>query len=854
LRFKNIPKNKMTVKEATARIKINKLLEVAGWRFFAEGKLPANIQLEPSVTIKTQDLDALGENFEKSSKGFIDFLLLNEKGFPFIVLEAKAEDKSPLVGKEQARKYARSQNCRFVILSNGNLHFFWDLERGNPYVITSFPTPTSVMGYQKTVPDPKRLIEEIIDDDYIVLTQRPGYASEAAWKNESERPGFIEANSLRFLRPYQKKAMAALQSATKNGKDRFLFEMATGTGKTLTSAAVIKLFLRTGNANRVLFLVDRLELEDQAKKAFSKVLANDYQTVIYKENRDDWRRAEIVVTTVQSLLFNNKYQQLFSPTDFDLVISDEAHRSIGGNARAVFDYFVGYKLGLTATPRDYLKKFDKAKPVSRDPREFERRLLLDTYRTFGCDDGQPTYRYSLLDGVRDDFLINPTVVDARSEITTQLLSEDGFVVEFKDGQGEDQKEIYKQREFEKRFFADSTNQLFCKTFLEHALRDPVSGEIGKSIIFAVSQNHAAKLAQILNLMADKMFPGKYQSDFAVQVTSQITDAQQFTINFTNNNLLGSANFLPTYKTSKARVCVTVGMMTTGYDCPDLLNLGLFRPIFSPTDFIQIKGRGTRKHNFLEQLHDKDHKESIQEADKASYKLFDFFANCEYFEEKFNYDEILKLPKPTGKDEGGGGGPGPTGTSYEHLGADIISTIQEETIGYEGMKIDRMFYEKFEDTIRENATIVEAVEAGQWDRVIDYVNREVFDKPNEYYNLDKLRKAAAVDRRLSLREILEKIFGLIPRFKSKDELLEEEFSKFVADYKPEQAEAIPALKNYFKAYVTSDQIRHIIETGEYTDLSTNAIFSTRDLKAVPEQYRTLIPNYIKDYVSLNQFAA
>src|SRR5665811_636194 len=102
------------------------------------------------------------------------------------------------------------------------------------------------------------------------------------------------------------------------------------------------------SSKRVLFLVDRLELEDQAKKAFAAVLSADYQTVIYKENRDDWRRAEIVVTTVQSLLFNNKYQKLFSPTDFDLVISDEAHRSIGGNARAVFDYFIGYKLGLTA--------------------------------------------------------------------------------------------------------------------------------------------------------------------------------------------------------------------------------------------------------------------------------------------------------------------------------------------------------------------------------------------------------------------------------------------------------------------------------------------------------------------------
>ena len=845
----------MASKEATARIKINKLLEVAGWRFFAEGKSPANIQLEPSITIKTQDLDALGEDFEKSSKGFIDFLLLNDKGFPFIVLEAKSENKSPLVGKEQARKYARSQNCRFVILSNGNLHYFWDLERGNPYLITSFPTPTSVMGYQKTVPDPKRLVEELVGDDYIVLTQRPGYAAEAAWKNETERSGFIDANSLRFLRPYQKKAIYALQSAIQEGKDRFLFEMATGTGKTLTAAAVVKLFLRTSNARRVLFLVDRLELEEQAKKTFSKVLANDYQTVIYKENRDDWRRAEIVVTTVQSLLFNNKYQQLFSPTDFDLVISDEAHRSIGGNARAVFDYFIGYKLGLTATPRDYLKKFEKAKSTTRDPREIERRLLLDTYRTFGCDDGQPTYRYSLFDGVKDGFLINPIVVDARSEITTQLLSEEGFVVDFKDDQGEDQKETFKQRQFEKRFFADATNQLFCKTFLEHAHRDPISGEIGKSIIFAVSQNHAAKLAQILNQMADRMFPGKYQSDFAVQVTSQITDAQQFTINFTNNKLLGSANFLPTYKTSKARVCVTVGMMTTGYDCPDLLNLGLFRPIFSPTDFIQIKGRGTRKHNFLEQLFDEDRKESVREPRKTSYKLFDFFANCEYFEEEFNYDEVLKLPKPKGhggKGTGGGGEGGEVET-YEHLGGDIIASIRAEQITAEGMKIDRMFYEKFEDTVRENAAIVEAVEAGQWDRVIDYVNREVFDKPNEFYTLDKLRKAAAVDRRLGLREILEKIFGLIPRFKSRDELLEEEFAKFVADYKPQEAEAILALKNYFKAYVTSDQIRHIIDSGELTDLATNSFFPLRDFRAVPKQYRTLIPNYVKDYVSLNQFA-
>jgi type I restriction enzyme R subunit len=387
------------------------------------------------------------------------------------------------------------------------------------------------------------------------------------------------------------------------------------------------------------------------------------------------------------------------------------------------------------------------------------------------------------------------------------------------------------------------------------LRDPISGEIGKSIIFAVSQPHAIDLVQILNEIADKMFPGKYQSDFAIQVTSQIHDAQQLTTNFVNNNLLGSANFLSTYRTSKARVCVTVGMMTTGYDCPDLLNLGLFRPIFSPTDFIQIKGRGTRKHNFLEQLFDPEIREGVRQPEKITFKLFDFFANCEYFEEEFNYDQAIKLPQVRKNISENRGDYRIDGIdSYEHLGVDILASIKEEVIGVEGMRIDRLFYEKFEKTIREDVMIVQAVESGQWEQVIDYVNRKFFNDPNDFYTLDKLRKAASVDRHLELREILEKIFGLIPHFKSKDELLEEEFSKFVADYKPEEIEALPAIKNYFKAYVTNSNVRRIIETKNFAELATNAFFSTRDLKAVPEKYRGLIPIYVKDYITLEKFTA
>ena len=837
--------------EAAARVKINRLLEEAGWRFFEEDGKPANIRLEQGV-----NFDDLGDDFERTSTGFIDFLLLDEAGFPFIVLEAKSKDKNPLVGKEQARRYARSQDCRFIILSNGNQHYFWDLDHGNPHPITAFPAPDSASARQKFAPNPQALIDERVGDDYIVLTQHPNYANQAAWKNENEREEFKK--TLPFLRPYQKQAIHALQRAVKDGSDRFLFEMATGTGKTLTAAGVIKLFLRTQNARRVLFLVDRLELERQAWDAFDNLLSNDYDSVIYKQNRDDWRRAEIVVTTVQSLLFDNKYRQLFSPTDFDLVISDEAHRSIGGNARAVFDYFVGYKLGLTATPRDYLRNFDEVDATIHDPRSVERRLLRDTYRTFGCESGEPTFRYSLLDGVKERYLINPTLVDARTDVTTQLLSDEGFVAAFTNHEGEEHEEAYKKREFEKRFYSEATNQLFCKTFLEKALRDPVSGEIGKGIVFAVSQNHALKLTQILNEIADRMFPGKYQSDFAVQVTSQVADAQQYTVNFKNNNLLGTATIpdLEDYRTSKARVCVTVGMMTTGYDCTDVLNLGLFRPIFSPTDFVQIKGRGTRRHDFRDQLTNERLKQDVAAPEKTAFMLFDVVANYEYFETEYDYEQVLKLPQRRGR--GGRGsdednGPTPIDGSYEYEGEDILSTIEEETIGPRGMKVDRMLFDRFSETVRDDPAIAAAVVSGEWERVLDHVNREVFDKPEEYYSLEKLRRAVGADRRLTLREILERVFDLIPEFKSKRDLLEEEFAKFLADHEPEEADAIPAMRSYFEAYLTSERIRAIIDEKQYPDLATEPALSLAAFRAVPEKYRRLIPDYIRDYVSLNRFA-
>lgn len=840
-------------KEARARIKINKLLEEAGWRFFDDDSGPANILLENYVKITQNEIDAWGNDYEKTKKGSLDFLLVDSNNKPYCVLEAKKESLHPLVAKEQARKYANTVGAQFIILSNGIVHYLWDLKNGNPKTILSFPSAGEIGAIKQWNPDRNALASEKVANDYIATVQMPDYAERPGWNGSVENSkDFIWTNGLRFLRRYQLDAITELQKAVAKGKDRFLFEMATGTGKTLTSAAIIRLFLRTQNARKVLFLVDRLELEDQAWKAFTNNLKPDYSTFIFKEHKSDWRKADVVVTTIQSLMFNNKYRYDFSPTDFDLIISDESHRSISGNARAVFEYFHGYKLGLTATPKDYLKNVDINNVKENEPREIERRMLRDTYNTFGCEGGEPTFRYSLLDGVKDGFLINPRVLDARTEITTQLLSDEGYSVAIPTEEGEET-ETFISRDFEKKFFSEKTNRVFCQTFFDNALKDPITNEIGKTIVFAVSQNHARKVTEILNEFAEQLYPGKYNSDFAVQVTSQVGEAQQMTINFTNNNLNGKTTWLEGYKSGKTRVCVTVGMMTTGYDCPDLLNLCMMRPIFSPADFVQIKGRGTRKNTFEYKHKNELGEEETIQHEKTVFKLFDFFANCEFFEHEFDYDEVLELPKPRDGGKKGGGG-GVDIDKYDSSAHDVLSLVKEEQIGLEGMKIDRMLFSKFENRIKMDDVIKKHVELEDWEYVISHIQSEIFDKPEEYFNLEKLRKAAHIDRKVSIREVVEKIFGIIPKFKSKDAMLEEEFDKFISIYPPEEDVNLRALKYFFKAYIVDQDIRKIIEAKDFHALQTNPTLTISQFKEVTPKYREVIPLYIKDYIKLDQFAA
>jgi type I restriction enzyme R subunit len=824
--------------ESKARLKINKLLEESGWVLLDSLNQKSNVDTEPNIKY-----GKLGGG------GFADYVLFDQKTKPLVVIEAKKDQLDPLVGKEQARTYARNINARFVILSNGEQHYLWDIENGNPRIINVFPTQFELTGYLEYKPDKELLLNQIIERDFIALTQFSNYKNDPDYLDDKKREDFIKRNKLCFLRDYQIKAIKSVQESIKKGNDRFLWEMATGTGKTATSAGVIKLFLKTENTKRVLFLVDRIELEDQAEKAFVKYLKNDYKTVIWKENKQDWKKAEIVVSTIQSFMFKNKYKRIFKPDDFDFVISDEAHRSIGGNSRAVFEYFIGYKLGLTATPKDYLKKYIVSSTSQNDPRETERRMLLDTYQTFGCESGTPTFRYTLIDGVRDKFLVNPVIVDARTEITTQLLSESGFLFKDKDDEGNDYEESLGVRDFEKKFFSDETNRIFCKTLLDNCLRDPITEEIGKTLVFCVSQKHAGKITHILNQFADLMFPGKYKSDFAVQITSNVENAQKYTSNFTNNQLNGQGNFNQNYLTSKTRICVTCSMMTTGYDCQDLLNVCLMKPVFSPSDFVQMKGRGTRKHNFLEQWIDKANIPTVVNPDKVKFKLFDFFGNCEYFEEKFDYDEVLELPKIGGNKNPQPEIPPIPLDQFLNIKPDPLLTLKESIIGYEGMKVDKMYFSQFANETKSDSKIIELVEKEDWESLDNYLTNEKFEKPNDYFNLDKLGKSLDIDRRITTKELIQLALGKIPYIKNKGQLIEEEFEKFDDKYMPSEDD-YDSVKGLFQSYLTDSDLRDIIQSKKFGLLNTTP--SGHFFKRAPEKFRRIIPDFISEHVQINKF--
>ena len=182
--------------------------------------------------------------------------------------------------------------------------------------------------------------------------------------------------------------------------------------------------------------------------------------------------------------------------------------------------------------------------------------------------------------------------------------------------------------------------------------------------------------------------------------------------------------------------------------------------------------------------------------------------------------------------------------------DPLKTMKVSEIGLEGMKIDRMLFGHFSEEIRKHDIIKNWVMDGNFRAAEQYVREEIFDKPEEYYDLDKLQKSTQVDRKLTIREILEKVFNLIPKFKTKEDLLNEECDKFISIYKPAMEFILP-IKNFLKVYISDPFVRDVIESGEYAKLATSPV--QNDFRALNNEWRKLIPEYVRDYISLNTYA-
>lgn len=670
--------------EAYSRVIIDKKLRAAGW------------DIESPVQVVFED---------HGDAGRTDYVLKDTAGHALALIEAKRPDIDPYSAKKQAYDYVQLQypKVRFIYLANDKLTYLWDLDGGgDAQIVPAFFSQEDLMRRQsaRSMNLGKKFSEEPVTDAY-----------------------FNDVTDNVTLRPYQIAAWNSIAEGFDNGEKAFLLEMATGTGKTVLASLIISRFLRTNNAQNVLFLVDRKSLAIQTKNTFERLLRGVSAVGTYwGSNRKNLTGSNVVVATIQSLTLHSTRD--FSPGYFDLIIHDEAHRSIySPQARAAIDHFVGAtKIGLTATPRDFLKNIDMEKLSEKDPRRLERRVQRDTYRYFGCEDGIATYRYTIQDGVAEKFLIPPKYHKMHTSITQQALSDEG-ITELNDVELEEGESI-KIRDLEKKVHFPLRNRRMMEEFLEHALRTS-DGEIGKTLVFAVSQDHALALEKILNELRPE-----YGGRFAMTITSRVQGAHDIAKDFAREG-----NKLP-------RIGVTVDMLATGFDCPEVLNILLARPIFDPITYQQIKGRGTRL---------------CPEIGKKEFVVFDFCGVVSYFDEKYDWEAPAKLGRESGVSVSRGSveaaernGPvsdeiAPSEPRVSQT-PDVVLTRNVITLP-EGDTVDKnMYRDEWTKAVQQfmvakTDMVADVLEdSNKVDGLIEEINMTLLNKPKLYFNEENLQES------------------------------------------------------------------------------------------------------------------
>ncbi len=523
----------MKSEKQTRKEIIDKQLELSGW----------NINDKTQVTIEYDIYVGLPDGISDpqtpyQSHQYSDYVLLGKNGIALAVVEAKKSSKDAALGREQAKQYCyniqkeKGGELPFCFYTNGLEIYFWDLENFPPRKVIGFPTRDDLERFQHIRNNKKPLAQELINPDIAG-------------------------------RDYQMRAIRSVLEGIEQQKRDFLLVMATGSGKTRTCIAMTDALMRASHVEKVLFLVDRIALRQQAIDAFKEHLPNEPrwpnigEKLIAKDRR-------IYVATYPTMLniIRNDEQQL-SPHFFDFIVIDESHRSIYNTYGEILDYFKTITLGLTATPTEIIDH--------------------NTFKLFHCEDGLPTFAYTYEEAVNNipPYLCNFQVmkiqtkfqVEGISKRTITLADQKRLMLE-----GKEIEEInFEGTQLEKQVINEGTNTLIVREFMDECIKDQNGVIPGKSIFFCSSIKHARRIEKIF----DKLYP-QYKGELAKVLVSD------------DPRVYGKGGLLDQFKNNDMpRIAISVDMLDTGIDVLELVNLVFAKPVYSYTKFWQMIGRGTR---------------------------------------------------------------------------------------------------------------------------------------------------------------------------------------------------------------------------------------------------------------------
>ena len=510
--------------------------------------------------------------------GRADYVLWDDDGRPLGVVEAKRTTRDPRVGQQQAKLYADCLEQMYgqrpvIFYTNGYQTYIWDDLRYPPRPIQGFYTR----------------------EELRLLVQRRASAQALAG---------IPINDEIVERHYQFRAIRRVAERFEKERQRqALLVMATGAGKTRTAIALVDLLARANWVKRVLFLADRQALVKQAYEAFKQHLPGMPAVNLLVERDPSARVMVSTYPTIMNMINETDGERRpFGPGFFDLIIIDEAHRSIYQKYGALFDYFDGLLLGLTATPKDEVDR--------------------NTYRRFNLEEGVPTDSYSLDEAVADGYLVPPKAIDVPLKFLREGIKYDELSEEEKEewdaldwsDDGSVPTEVSAE-DLNRFLFNKDTVDKVIGVLMAQGQRVAGGDRLGKTIIFAKNQRHAAFIAERF----DAMYP-EYQGEFARVITHQTEFAQDLIDKFSD-------------PASNPHIAISVDMLDTGIDVPEVVNLVFFKLVRSKTKFWQMLGRGTRLCRDL----------FGPNQDKQNFYVFDLCQNVEFFNQEILPPEDRLVP-------------------------------------------------------------------------------------------------------------------------------------------------------------------------------------------------------------------